>query len=73
MEFGSYTVSLYIADNGKRKKVLPSVSSSLILAAGLGLAEAVALSAGSGYLMNIMGISVVRLTWLFVHFMLLLY
>ncbi|XP_048500971.1 protein DETOXIFICATION 44, chloroplastic isoform X2 [Beta vulgaris subsp. vulgaris] len=42
-------------DNGKRKKVLPSVSSSLILAAGLGLAEAVALSAGSGYLMNIMG------------------
>ncbi|XP_048500972.1 protein DETOXIFICATION 44, chloroplastic isoform X3 [Beta vulgaris subsp. vulgaris] len=45
-------------DNGKRKKVLPSVSSSLILAAGLGLAEAVALSAGSGYLMNIMGISV---------------
>ncbi|XP_057524409.1 protein DETOXIFICATION 44, chloroplastic isoform X2 [Amaranthus tricolor] len=43
---------------GEKKKALPSVSSSLVLAAGLGLAEAVALTAGSGYLMNIMGISV---------------
>ncbi|CAO2820163.1 unnamed protein product [Amaranthus hypochondriacus] len=43
---------------GEKKKALPSVSSSLVLAAGLGLAEAVALAAGSGYLMNIMGISV---------------
>ncbi|CAO2820164.1 unnamed protein product [Amaranthus hypochondriacus] len=40
---------------GEKKKALPSVSSSLVLAAGLGLAEAVALAAGSGYLMNIMG------------------
>lgn len=45
-------------DYVERKKFLPSVSSALVLAAGLGLAEAVALSAGSGYLMNIMGISV---------------
>ncbi|KNA09603.1 hypothetical protein SOVF_152160 [Spinacia oleracea] len=45
-------------DYGERKKALPSVSSSLVLAAGLGLAEAVALSVGSGSLMNIMGISV---------------
>uniref|UniRef100_A0A803MK32 Protein DETOXIFICATION n=1 Tax=Chenopodium quinoa TaxID=63459 RepID=A0A803MK32_CHEQI len=45
-------------DYEERKKVLPSVSSSLVLAAGLGVAEAVALSAGSGTLMNIMGISV---------------
>nr|KJB61158.1 hypothetical protein B456_009G344000 [Gossypium raimondii] len=38
------------------KKVLPSVSTSLALAAGLGIAEAVVLSVGSGFLMNIMGI-----------------
>ncbi|XP_022767801.1 protein DETOXIFICATION 44, chloroplastic-like isoform X3 [Durio zibethinus] len=40
------------------KRVLPSVSTSLALAAGLGIAEAVALSVGSGFLMNIMGIPV---------------
>ncbi|EOY07076.1 PREDICTED: protein DETOXIFICATION 44, chloroplastic isoform X1 [Theobroma cacao] len=40
------------------KKVLPSVSTSLALAAGLGIAEAVALSVGSGFLLNIMGIPV---------------
>ncbi|MBA0703025.1 hypothetical protein Goari_020730, partial [Gossypium aridum] len=38
------------------KKVLPSVSTSLALAAGLGIAEAVVLSVGSGFLMNITGI-----------------
>ncbi|MBA0850457.1 hypothetical protein Goshw_030006 [Gossypium schwendimanii] len=38
------------------KKVLPSVSTSLALAAGLGIAEAVVLSVGSGFLMTIMGI-----------------
>lgn len=48
------------------------MSSSLVLAAGLGLAEAVALSVGSGSLMNIMGISVVCVPWLYVPFMLLL-
>ena len=57
-------LSLVIAGYGEKKKALPSVSSSLVLAAGLGLAEAVALTAGSGYLMNIMGISVVCLTLL---------
>ncbi|XP_031284733.1 protein DETOXIFICATION 44, chloroplastic-like isoform X2 [Pistacia vera] len=40
------------------KKQLPSVSTSLALAAGLGIAEAVVLSFGSGFLMNIMGIPV---------------
>ncbi|XWS67297.1 hypothetical protein CRYUN_Cryun05aG0275400 [Craigia yunnanensis] len=40
------------------KKVVPSVSTSLALAAGLGIAEAVALSVGSGFLMNIMGIPI---------------
>ncbi|KAL1808117.1 hypothetical protein ACET3Z_025107 [Daucus carota] len=48
---------LYSGQNGLRsKKVLPSVSTSLILAATIGIAEAVALSAGSGFLMNTMGI-----------------
>ncbi|XVE62084.1 hypothetical protein DITRI_Ditri06bG0091000 [Diplodiscus trichospermus] len=40
------------------KKVLPSVSTSLALAAGLGIAEGVALSVGSGVVLNIMGIPV---------------
>ncbi|XP_038701759.1 protein DETOXIFICATION 44, chloroplastic isoform X2 [Tripterygium wilfordii] len=52
----------YISDdmrNGPQgKKLLPSVSTSLALAAGIGIAEAVALSFGSGFLMNIMGIPV---------------
>lgn len=43
----------------KRKMLLPSVSTSLVLAAGFGVAEAVVLSIGSGFLMNIMGIPVV--------------
>ncbi|GAA0163001.1 transporter [Lithospermum erythrorhizon] len=40
-----------------RKILMPSVSTSLALAGGLGLAEAVALTFGSGFLMNVMGIS----------------
>ncbi|XP_011046806.1 PREDICTED: MATE efflux family protein 2, chloroplastic [Populus euphratica] len=40
------------------KQVLPSVSTSLVLAAAVGVAETVALSVGSGFLMNIMGIPV---------------
>lgn len=40
------------------KQVLPSVSTSLALAAAVGVAETVALSVGSGFLMNIMGIPV---------------
>ncbi|OIW01344.1 hypothetical protein TanjilG_20526 [Lupinus angustifolius] len=48
-------------DNGlsgkyQNKKLLPSVSTSLALAATLGIAETVALLLGSGTLMNIMGI-----------------
>ncbi|XP_028768996.1 protein DETOXIFICATION 44, chloroplastic isoform X2 [Neltuma alba] len=48
-------------DNGSlgkhhSKVILPSVSTSLILAASLGIAEAVALYFGSGILVNIMGI-----------------
>ncbi|KAB1199237.1 MATE efflux family protein 2, chloroplastic [Morella rubra] len=42
----------------KGKKLLPSVSTSLALAASIGIAEAVALFFGSGFLMNIMGIPV---------------
>ncbi|CAN7007310.1 unnamed protein product [Brassica rapa subsp. trilocularis] len=42
--------------NETRKKVLPSVSTSLVLAAGVGIAEAIALSHGSDYLMDIMAI-----------------
>ncbi|KAL5709812.1 Protein DETOXIFICATION 44 [Ranunculus cassubicifolius] len=40
------------------KKIFPAVSTSLALAAGIGIAEAIALSFGSGFLMNIIGISV---------------
>ncbi|KAJ4842848.1 Protein DETOXIFICATION 44, chloroplastic [Turnera subulata] len=40
------------------KRVLPSVSTSLALAAAVGVVEAVALSVGSGFLLNIMGIPV---------------
>ncbi|KAL0922518.1 hypothetical protein M5K25_006508 [Dendrobium thyrsiflorum] len=40
------------------KKLLPAVSTSLALAAGIGILEALALSLGSGLLMNIMGIPV---------------
>ncbi|XP_027350115.1 protein DETOXIFICATION 44, chloroplastic [Abrus precatorius] len=42
--------------NYQGKKLLPSVSTSLALAATLGIAETVALSLCSGILMNIMGI-----------------
>ncbi|KAH9616882.1 hypothetical protein KSS87_000658 [Heliosperma pusillum] len=51
-------VLLDVRDLEEHKRILPSVSTSLILAAALGLVEAVALSTGSGFLMNIMGISV---------------
>ena len=43
----------------REKKLLSSVSTSLALATGLGIAEAVMLSLGSGTLMDIMGIPVV--------------
>lgn len=40
----------------KSKKILPSVSTSLVLAAGIGVAETLALFFGSGFLMNTLGI-----------------
>ncbi|XP_010529073.1 PREDICTED: protein DETOXIFICATION 44, chloroplastic isoform X2 [Tarenaya hassleriana] len=43
---------------GHGKKLLPSISTSLALAAGVGVAEAIALSVGSEFLMDIMGIPV---------------
>ncbi|XP_022144039.1 protein DETOXIFICATION 44, chloroplastic isoform X2 [Momordica charantia] len=43
-------------DENQEKKLLSSVSTSLALAAGLGIAEAVMLCLGSGALMDIMGI-----------------
>lgn len=39
-----------------KKKYLPAVSTSLVFAAGIGILEALALSLGSGLLMNMMGI-----------------
>ncbi|KAM3287976.1 protein DETOXIFICATION 44, chloroplastic-like isoform X1 [Capsicum chacoense] len=44
--------------DSQSKILLPSVSTSLLLALGLGIAEAVGLSVGSGFMMNTMGISV---------------
>ena len=41
------------------KKFLPSASTSLALAASIGIAEAVALFLGSGVMMDAMGISAV--------------
>ncbi|KAL8129429.1 hypothetical protein V2J09_018584 [Rumex salicifolius] len=45
-------------DGGQRKELLPSVSTSLSLAAGIGIVEAVALFLGTGFLMNTLGIPV---------------
>lgn len=45
-----------------RKKCLPAVSTSLALAAGIGIVEAIVLSLGSGSLLDFMGICVVRQT-----------
>ncbi|KAK3032857.1 hypothetical protein RJ639_037034, partial [Escallonia herrerae] len=47
----------HVADY-QTKKLLPSVSTSLALATAVGVAEAFALSVGSGFLMNSMGILV---------------
>ncbi|KAK4724933.1 hypothetical protein R3W88_027712 [Solanum pinnatisectum] len=44
--------------DSQSKILLPSVSTSLLLALGLGILEAVGLFVGSGFLMNTMGISV---------------
>lgn len=42
------------------KKFLPSVSTSLAMATAFGIAETIALYFGSGFLLNTMGIPVVR-------------
>lgn len=46
-------------EENQGKKLLSSVSTSLALATGLGIAEAIMLYLGSGALMDIMGIHVV--------------
>ncbi|EEF35701.1 DNA-damage-inducible protein f, putative [Ricinus communis] len=51
-------ISLYFENQEQGKAYLPAVSTSLALAAGVGIAEAIALFFGSGFLMNIMGIPV---------------
>lgn len=51
--------SQYCLADPKSKIFLPSVSNALMLAAGLGIIEAVALYAGSSFLMDTMGIPVV--------------
>lgn len=58
-------------DSGGRK-FLPAVSTSLALAAGIGLAEALGLFLGSGLLINIMGIPVVCQNMLIIHKILLI-
>lgn len=51
----------------EKRKFLPAVSTSLALAAGIGLMEMVALIVGSGTLMDIVGIPVVRKTNLLLY------
>lgn len=41
------------------RKSLPSVSTALLLASGIGISEAIALYLGSGLFLNMMGISAV--------------
>ena len=49
-------------NTGHQKKFLPSVSTSLALATAFGIAQTIALYFGSGFLLNTMGIPVVRLS-----------
>ncbi|KAK9159192.1 hypothetical protein Scep_005766 [Stephania cephalantha] len=51
-------VSVPESSKENAKKLYPSISTSLALAAGIGIGETFALSVGSGFLMNIMGITV---------------
>jgi hypothetical protein len=44
----------------EERRFLPAVSTSLALAAGIGLIETVALILGSGTLMNMIGVPIVR-------------
>lgn len=59
--FSPFFLGLFIlSPAGQQNKLfLPSVSNAVMLAAALGVVEAVALSAGSNILMNTMGIPVV--------------
>lgn len=59
--FNSCLLYLDCVNQPQGKTYLPAVSTSLALAAGVGIAEAVALFLGSGFLMNIMGITAVCL------------
>ncbi|KAK6120224.1 hypothetical protein DH2020_045915 [Rehmannia glutinosa] len=52
------------ATDQRCKMFLPSVSNAIVLAAALGIIEAVALSTGSSFLMNTMGMSVVSVMML---------
>lgn len=56
-----FVLKLDSSPDSQSKILLPSVSTSLLLALGLGIAEAVGLFVGSGFLLNTMGISVVCL------------
>ncbi|CAA7389364.1 unnamed protein product [Spirodela intermedia] len=49
--------SMNLYEDDQSKKYLPAVSTSLALAAGVGILEAIALSNGSGFLMNSIGVS----------------
>lgn len=55
-----YFLQESVYEDDQSKKYLPAVSTSLALAAGVGILEAIALSNGSGFLMNSIGVSAVR-------------
>lgn len=59
-----FLFSKYSLADQQGKIYLPSVSNAIMLASALGIIEAVALSTGSSFLMNTMGIPVVCLFWL---------
>lgn len=64
----SHVVIENFSGKSERKKLLSSVSTSLALAAGLGIAETVALSLGSGPLMTILGIAAVCQSWSLIQY-----
>lgn len=46
--------------NGSEKRVLPAVSTALVIGSALGFLEFVVLTLGSGPILDIMGVSMVR-------------
>ena len=56
IEWVAFWLNIEFQGESQSKRYLPSVSASLTLAALLGVAETVALSFGSGFLTNLMGI-----------------